>query len=86
MDLTIKELSPEKIQTLDAIAKSKGKSAEQYVRDWIESEILSTKSFDEILAPIRQGFEESGMSEEDITAMFEQAREEVYQERVKRSE
>ncbi len=39
------------------------------------------KTFDEILEPIRQGFAESGMTEEDLEHLFEEAREEVWQER-----
>ena len=46
-------------------------------------EKLAEKSFDEILAPIRKGFQESGMSEDEIMEMFEEAREEVYQEKLK---
>jgi hypothetical protein len=38
-------------------------------------------TFDEILDPVRQGFAESGMSEAELTALFEDAREEVWQER-----
>jgi predicted RNase H-like HicB family nuclease len=41
---------------------------------------LPAKSFDETLAPIRQRFQESGMSEDDLEALFEEAREEVYRE------
>lgn len=44
-------------------------------------EKLSQKSFAEILAPIHKGFEESGMSEDEIIEMFEEAREEVWQEK-----
>jgi hypothetical protein len=47
-------------------------------RERIEKE--SEKSFKEILAPIHKGFDESEMSEDEILEMFEQAREEVWQE------
>lgn len=50
-------------------------------RERIEKE--SEKSFRDILAPIHKGFEESGMSEDEILEMFEQAREEVWQEQQK---
>ncbi len=39
------------------------------------------KTLDEILEPIRQGFAESGMTEEELEHLFEEAREEVWQER-----
>lgn len=41
------------------------------------------QTFDEILAPVRQGFAESGLSEAELDALFEEAREEVWQERQK---
>lgn len=67
-------------QSLSRIAEGKGKTAEEYVRELVETEVLATASFDEILAPIRKGFKESRMSADEITVMFERVREEVYQE------
>ena len=46
----------------------------------LEDEHLSQKSFAEILAPIREGFRKSGMTEEQLDALLEQAREKVHQE------
>ena len=80
MSLTAIQLPTETIQALSVIAKEKGKTAEEYVRDMVDTEILASKPFAEILAPMRQGFAESGMTEEEITALFEQARDEVHQE------
>jgi len=51
-------------------------------RERMEKE--SEKSFDEILAPIQKGFQESGMSEEEILEFFEEVREEVWQEKQNR--
>lgn len=80
MELGTIQLPTRTIQAIGDIAKEKGKSTEQFVYEVLETQILASKSFDEILAPIRQGFKESGMSEDEITAMFEKARDEVYQE------
>jgi predicted nucleic acid-binding protein len=69
--------------TTDAItelSRSKGKSAEEYLRTLIEAEILSQQTFAEILAPIRDGFRKSGMTEEQLDALFQEAREKVRQE------
>ncbi len=41
----------------------------------------SEKSFDEILAPVRQGFQKSRMSEDEILEFFEEVREEIWQEK-----
>jgi len=79
--LEITGLPPETMKALDEKARHRGKSAADYVRDLIEADLLASQSFDDILAPIRQGFKESGMSEGELEALFEEAREEVYQEK-----
>ncbi|HTG16058.1 MAG TPA: hypothetical protein VK747_12480 [Blastocatellia bacterium] len=69
--------------TTDAItelSRSKGKSAEEYLRTLIEAEILSQQTFAEILAPIRDGFRKSGMTQDQLDALFQEAREKVHQE------
>lgn len=69
--------------TTDAIAelsRSKGKSAEEYLRTLIEAELLSQQTFAEILAPIRDGFRKSGMTQDQLDALFQEAREKVHQE------
>lgn len=53
----------------------------QYVEWLITTDLLAAKSFDEILTPIRKTFQESGRSEDELEALFEEAREEVYQQR-----
>ena len=52
-----------------------------YVERLITTDLLAAKFFDEILAPIRQTFHASGMSEDEAAALFAGAGEEVYQER-----
>ena len=66
---------------LEQIGRERGKSAEELVREMIQAEIQAALSFDEVLAPIRQGFKESGLSEEELDELFKEAREEVYQEK-----
>lgn len=62
-------------------ALDKGHGVAGYVERLIESDVLATQSFDAILVPIRQGFRQSGASEEEADALFEEAREEVFRER-----
>jgi hypothetical protein len=47
----------------------------KYVERLITTDLLAAKPFDEILAPIRKTFQESGMSEDDLISLFEEARE-----------
>ena len=71
---------------LEEIARSAGKTGEEYLRTLIEAEILSRQSFSEILAPIRQSFKAGGMTEDELDALVEEARGKVYQRRGSRSE
>lgn len=67
-------------EAINELSRCKGKSADEYLRTLIEAEVLSQKSFAEILAPIREGFRKSGMTEEQLDALFEEARRKVHQE------
>jgi len=66
-------------EAIKELSRSKGKSAEDYLRTLIEAEILSELTFAEILAPIREAFRRSGMTEEQLDALFEEARQKVHQ-------
>lgn len=81
MELTI-TVTEEAKSALEQRAREHGCSdVNKYVERLIATDLLAAKSFDEILAPIRRTFQESGMSEDDIAALFEEAREEAYHDR-----
>ncbi len=75
-------------------ASNNGLKVEEYIKSLIVEETErrelikgnSEETFDEILAPIRKGFEESGISEEELLEFFEEVREEVWQEKQKQNE
>jgi AraC-like DNA-binding protein len=80
MELTI-TVSDETKLALEQRARERGCSdVTKYVERLITTDLLAAKSFDEILAPIRQTFQESGMSEGELETLFEETREEVYRE------
>ena len=67
---------------LEELGRRNGnKSAEEYARTVLEAKILAQKPFNEILAPAREGFAESGMTDDELDALVEQAREDFYRER-----
>lgn len=51
---------------LEQIARSDGKSGEEFARTLIQAEILARRPFSKIFAPVQQSFEESGMTEQDL--------------------
>jgi hypothetical protein len=73
--IEISGLPPGTKKAIEQLSRSKSKSAEEYLRMLIEAEIRSEQTFSEILAPIRQSFRESRMTEEQLEALFKDARE-----------
>jgi len=84
---------PSEVETkVKSQASNDGLEVEDYVKTLIKEasdrreriEKDSEKSFGEILAPMQKGFQESGMSEDEILEFFEEVREEVWQEKQNR--
>jgi len=90
-------LPPETERKLKEHAAQSGQSVERFLQQLVEREVLGSAgkgataphagmTFDEILAPVRQGFQESGLSEAELDQLFEEAREEARQERQRHTE
>lgn len=63
-----------------------GLTLESYLGQLAENEASNgiperKATFDEIVAPVRNAFQESGMTDNDITDLIQEAREEVWQEK-----
>jgi hypothetical protein len=73
-------------------ARNSGQTLEAYLQQLVARHALAgaetaspaPKSFDEILAPVREGFAECGMTEDELNELFEEARDEAWQERQRR--
>lgn len=77
------ELNEEEEKKLRARASGSGQDLPGYIRRLIKKEI-QTPTLSEILAPLRRQFEESGMTEDELDALVEEVREEVWQEKQER--
>lgn len=77
------ELGPEIEEALERKAKASGFEVSVYLEKLVQKDVEAEteKSFAEILAPIQKVFQESGMSEDELVEMFENAREEVWREK-----
>ena len=84
--LEISGLPPGTRKALDEIGRDSGRSGEEYARMLIEAEILSRQPFAKILAPIRQAFRESGMTDDELQEIVVKARAEIYREKQKNSQ
>ncbi len=87
--LTI-NLSPETERKLSECAAQFGKTAEELALKFIEEALgvngvpetgKAGTTLDEILAPVREEFERSGMTDDDLAALAEELREKVWQEK-----
>jgi len=78
MTITI-SLSPKQEKQLAERAAQAGQEIAAYVHDLIDRD-LGAKDLDAILAPVRRNFEDSGMTDEDLTALVEEVREDIWRE------
>jgi predicted DNA-binding protein len=85
MPITL-DVSVEAEEALRNRAHRHGLDIATYVRHIVEMNIRSCGTFDEVLAPIRQGFAESGLTERELDMLLEQARDAVWQEGASRRE
>lgn len=60
-------------------AEATGKDVRVFVQDMIKKQALRP-SLDEVLAPVRQEFEKSGMSEDDLDSFMNTVREKAHQD------
>ncbi len=80
--ITITGLEPGTTAALEAVARQEGKNTDDLLRHWLQVELLSRKSFREILAPVRASFKASGMTAEELDALVKEEREAIWQEKL----
>ena len=70
-------LTPEEERRLTELARARGKDPAAHAHDAVTAYLngadqRATKSFEEILAPIWEGWRQSGMADSDVDDLFEQ--------------
>jgi len=80
MDITI-SIRPEMQERLQQRATDSGQDIEAYVERLIEKALSGPQRIDELLAPVRKQVAESGISDDELDALIEEVREEVWQEK-----
>jgi hypothetical protein len=73
-------LSPTAEKRLHERATAYGQEVTACLNQLIEEALAAKPSVDQVLAPIRRQFQESGMTEEELDALVEEVREEIWQE------
>src|SRR5436309_3211528 len=64
------ELEPEVESLLEKRARAEGCDVKHYVEKLVERDVNRARTFDEILKPFRDAVERSGVSDEDLDALF----------------
>jgi plasmid stability protein len=80
MTITV-ELPEDTERQLRERAARTGRDVPTLVRELIERSMKAEPTIDEILAPFRRQVAESGMTDDELNAFFEEARDEVWRER-----
>jgi hypothetical protein len=81
MTITV-NLPPATIAQLEAEAAATGKDVEKLVREAVQTKLARRKqTFAEVLKPIHDAVDESGMSEEEVQALLDKELKAVRKER-----
>jgi hypothetical protein len=80
MTLTI-TLTPETERKLTEQARRSGRDVAVLARELIERGLAAGPTIDEILAPFRRQVADSGLSDDQLDALFQEEREEVWREK-----
>ncbi len=79
--IQISDIPSEVLRALTERAHEQGKTPADYVRELIEADILASQPLAEILAPIREDFVKSGMTEDEFDALIEEERQALWEEK-----
>jgi hypothetical protein len=82
MDITI-NIRPELEPTIVQAASRNGQDIASFIESLVEKAVL-TLSLDDILAPVRAQFADSGMTEEEFDALIEEERQANWEEKQRR--
>lgn len=69
------------VKALSERANEVGTTTPEYIRYLIEEDLASPLSLRVLYAPVREQIKASGISDDELDALLEEAREEAYQER-----
>ncbi|MCA1576620.1 MAG: hypothetical protein LC794_04555 [Acidobacteria bacterium] len=78
--LVVKISNPDTVHAIAEAAKRQGTTPEAAALELLETALLAQKPFDEIIEPIAQSFDESGMSEEELDDLVEQTQRSIREE------
>lgn len=79
--LVVKITNPDTVDAIAEAAKRQGTTPEAAALELLETAVLAQKPFEQIVEPIGQSFDKSGMSEEDLDDLIEQTQKIIRKQR-----
>lgn len=79
--LVVKISNPDTVHAIVEAAKRQGTTPEAAALELLETAVLAQNSFGEIVEPIAQSFDESGMSEEELDDLVRQTQKSIRDDR-----
>jgi hypothetical protein len=69
-------------RTIDTLAGRRGQDRVQFIVSFLQEKLDgSPPSFEEMMAPIAEDFRRTGMTEDDLDALVEQERQDIWDEK-----
>ena len=79
--LVVKVSNPDTVHAIAEAAKRQGTTPEAAALELLEAAVLAQRPFEEIVEPVAQSFDESGMSEGELDDLITQTKQAVRMER-----
>ena len=79
--LVVKITNPETVHAIAEAAKRQRTTPEAAALELLETAVLAQKPFEQIIEPIAQSFDESGMSEEELDDLVKQTQTAIREEK-----
>jgi hypothetical protein len=79
--LVVKISNPDTVHAIAEAAKRQGTTPETAALELLETAVLAQKPFEEIIEPIAQSFDESGMSEAELDELVKTAQKAIREDR-----
>lgn len=79
--LTLEIRNPETVHTIVEVATRQGTTPEAYALELIETALLAQRPFEDLVEPIAQSFDDSGMTEDELDDLIERERQAIWEEK-----
>lgn len=73
--------NPETVHAIVEVATRQGTTPEAYALELIETALLAQRPFEDVVEPIAQSFDDSGMTEDELDDLIARERQAIWEEK-----